>query len=477
VSLINKMLQDLESRKNPQVEAASKKSVCEDLKPVPSSARASSRRLPVVFLAIVIVGAGAYGWMQWGNLLFPRNTAAITSSPPVVARALPPKPVPAPIPAAVPAPATPAPMPVADTHPAPAAVVPVQNKNNMNEMPAASTPAKISAEAAKPAGTVAAPVANEKASVPVVKSAAADAGFWVVSRGDTLYGISGKTGVDLQSLSKWNHLGREHVIYPGQRLRLTAPAMGETKSAVTAPVEKKRNETRQEKVTVASVEKPRAKEAGTNSVPSSETAPAGTGVMDKKLRPPSSDERAEDEYHQAANMLQKGRAGDAERHLKSALDINAGHTKARELLAGLQLQNGHWREAEQTLEQGIAKVPAYYPFAQLLARVYVEHGANQKALDVMEGSRQAGAGDAEFMALLAALYQRAGDHAEAIKAYTEAIKLDPQEGRSWLGMGISLEAIQNANAASAAYQRALETGKLDENLLNYARQRLAVLKK
>src|SRR3990167_1932147 len=102
------MLQDLESRQNPQAEAAQKKSVYEDLKPLSrvSSSRAPSRRLMLLLAAVAVVGAGAYGWTQWGdNLvssLFPDQVAA--KSPPVVARkAPPPKPVPvsAPVPQAV----------------------------------------------------------------------------------------------------------------------------------------------------------------------------------------------------------------------------------------------------------------------------------------------------------------------------------------------------------------------------------------
>jgi MSHA biogenesis protein MshN len=80
------------------------------------------------------------------------------------------------------------------------------------------------------------------------------------------------------------------------------------------------------------------------------------------------------------------------------------------------------------------------------------------------------------MTFLAELYRRTGNHAEAIKSYTEAIKLNPQEGRSWLGMGISVEATQDWKAAAAAYQRAIETGVLDENLLKYARARLDVVR-
>ena len=140
------------------------------------------------------------------------------------------------------------------------------------------------------------------------------------------------------------------------------------------------------------------------------------------------------------------------------------------------LQQGHWREAQELLEQGLDAVPAHYPFAQLLARVYVEHGADTKALAVMEGHRSAAADNPDYVAFLATLYQRAGKHAEAVKTYNEAVSLNPQEGRWWLGMGISLEAVQDRKDAGAAYQRAIDSGTLDDNLLKYARQRLAVVK-
>jgi MSHA biogenesis protein MshN len=95
----------------------------------------------------------------------------------------------------------------------------------------------------------------------------------------------------------------------------------------------------------------------------------------------------------------------------------------------------------------------------------------------MEGSRQAGAESADYMGFLAALHQRVGHHSEAINAYTQAIKLNPQEGRSWLGMAISLEATQAGNAAGEAYQRAIDTGTLDDNLQKYVRERLAAIRK
>lgn len=451
MSLINKMLQDLESRKNPQAEAAIRKPVYEDLKPLnrAPSARAPSR-LPVMLLAMVVVlAAGAYAWTQWGSGLVASlfSDEVATKSPPVAARkAAAPRPKPASIPAPA-AVATAAQVEMA-TPPAPPAAV---------EQPEAPVAPPIVEPKKTETISVPKPVAAPASSK---VTTAKEAGYWTVSRGETLYGISVQTGADLLALSRWNSLGREPVIYPGQRLRLTPPAKEKAAIAPSTPGAQK------------SEPKPAPVMAA--------FAGAGQGaesVMDKRVKPFSPNEKAESEYRRAADLLQKGRMADAEKHLKLALGADATYTPARELLAGLMLQQGHWHEAQKLLEQGIGAVPAHYPFAQLLARVHVEHGADHKALAVMEGSRRAGAENPEYVAFLAALYQRAGKHAEAVKTYSEAVALNPQEGRWWLGMGISLEAVQDRDAAGAAYQRAINSGVLDDKLLQYARQRLAIVKK
>ncbi|GAB4512063.1 MAG: hypothetical protein Tsb0026_15710 [Sulfuricaulis sp.] len=479
MSLINKMLQDLESRKNSQAEAIPKKSVYEDLKPlsrVPSS-RAPSGRMVMLLVAVVVVGAGAYAWTQWGDSLvanlLPGQVAS--KSPVAVARKAPP----------------PKPAPVATSAPAPVATI---AQTSEVKTPAAS-PAVMTDKAAEPPVNVAraqvaphaaaeqkkpeaapAPAAPRKAVSSKPKAtAAAESGYWTVSSGETLYSISTQTGIDLWQLSDWNKLGREHVIRPGQRLRLTSPAQTETRQAKTEKI----GMPEPEKTTIASAAMPDAQKPEIKATPaatsSARDGQTGNAVMDKKMKPLSSDEKSESEYRRAVDLLQKGRMADAEKHLKSALNANEAHTQARELLTGVMLQQGHWREAQQLLEQGIDKVPAYYPFAQLLARVYVEHGADQKALTVMEQSRRAAADNPDYVAFLAALYQRAGKHAEAIKTYNEAVALNPQEGRWWLGLGISLEAVQDWSASAAAYQRAIDSAALDDNLLKYARQRVTVV--
>lgn len=47
----------------------------------------------------------------------------------------------------------------------------------------------------------------------------------VVRAGETLYAIAFSRGLDYRDLAAWNNLGDGSLIYPGQRLRLTGPAI------------------------------------------------------------------------------------------------------------------------------------------------------------------------------------------------------------------------------------------------------------
>lgn len=46
---------------------------------------------------------------------------------------------------------------------------------------------------------------------------------YVVQRGDTLYSIAFRHGLNYRDLARWNHIDAGYTIYPGQKLRLTAP--------------------------------------------------------------------------------------------------------------------------------------------------------------------------------------------------------------------------------------------------------------
>ena len=58
-----------------------------------------------------------------------------------------------------------------------------------------------------------------------------NATWYRVKKGDTLYAVSWRAGVDWRTLARWNGLKYPYTIYPGQLLRLKPPPRKSTKSA------------------------------------------------------------------------------------------------------------------------------------------------------------------------------------------------------------------------------------------------------
>lgn len=63
----------------------------------------------------------------------------------------------------------------------------------------------------------------------------ASSGVYTVQRGDTLYSISFRHGLDFRTVARWNQIGPPYRIYPGQRLRLTAPARSAVRTSAPKP--------------------------------------------------------------------------------------------------------------------------------------------------------------------------------------------------------------------------------------------------
>ncbi len=64
-----------------------------------------------------------------------------------------------------------------------------------------------------------------------VRSAGPPPAFYTVRKGDTLYGISFRYNLDYRTVARWNGIRPPYRIYPGQRIRLTAPKVQPRKPA------------------------------------------------------------------------------------------------------------------------------------------------------------------------------------------------------------------------------------------------------
>ncbi len=197
--------------------------------------------------------------------------------------------------------------------------------------------------------------------------------------------------------------------------------------------------------------------------------------IDKQIHVPTRTERAEIEFRKATAMLNQGRVAEAIEGYRSTLAEDAAHAAARQALVGLLLENRRIDEAQQLLQEGLTLNPDRSSYAILLARIQVERGDLQGAQDLLSRHAASAANNADYHAFHAAVLQRLGRHKEAVTGYQAALRIAPNAGVWWMGMGISLQAENRDAEARDAFARAKSAGGLGPDLVNFIDQRLQQL--
>jgi MSHA biogenesis protein MshN len=186
-------------------------------------------------------------------------------------------------------------------------------------------------------------------------------------------------------------------------------------------------------------------------------------------------ELSDNEYRKAATSLHQGRTQEAIEGFKAALSLYPGHHGARQALVALLVESKANAEAERLLQEGIKLAPEQIGFAMTLARLQVDRGDGVGAIATLQGSLGYAQASPDYAAFLAALLQRQGRHDQAIEQFQVALKARPGTGVWWLGLAISLQALNRAPEAQEAYRRAKTTSNLNPELTAFADQRLRQL--
>lgn len=378
MSLINRMLQDLEARRAAEQGSALSK----DVRPLPAARETS-------LLRAVVVGVAGAAILVVGSMLWMESQEQPAAPPPVAA----------PRPIAVTAVTPPAP-------PAPA-------------QPAAAPaePAAAPAQAGTPAQTPPAPVAEAPKALPETKAQPAPA--------------------------------------PAQPKAGAEADEGGLKVATSLTLPRDVQESSPARP--ARVEKP---------------APA---VIEKKIRNVPAKERAESEYRKALGLLGQGRQNEALAGFGAALQADPTHVNARLELVNLLLEQQRLADAQAMLEEGLGLAPGQPQLTMRLARIQIERNDLRGASATLKKASAAAASNAEFHALHAAVLQRLTLHKDAVAEYQAALRLAPQAGVWWMGLGISLEADGRGAEAREAFQRARASGALSAELDRFVEQKLRQL--
>jgi len=183
-------------------------------------------------------------------------------------------------------------------------------------------------------------------------------------------------------------------------------------------------------------------------------------------------ERAENEYRRALGFVNQGRVQEGMAVLRGALSEDPGHVGSRLALFGLLVEQQRLEEAQALLQEALARDPLQPQLASRLARLQLERGDARSAEETLNKAAGAAVSNAEFRGFHAAVLQRLNRHKDAIGEYQAALRLSPQAGVWWMGLGISLEAEGKPSEALEAYQRAKSAGTLSLELNAFVDQKL-----
>jgi MSHA biogenesis protein MshN len=182
---------------------------------------------------------------------------------------------------------------------------------------------------------------------------------------------------------------------------------------------------------------------------------------------------AENTYRRALVALQEGRVSTALADLDRAVEIDPRNDAARQTYISLLLENRRTDDAIRQLRLALGIDPRQPGLAMVLARLQLEKGG--PALQTLMNTLPYAETSADYQGFLAGVLQREQRHTEAAQHYREALKLSPQNGVWWMGLGISLQAEQHMPEAREAYTRARTAGGLSAELQAFVERKLELL--
>ncbi|MFE8072918.1 hypothetical protein QQM79_17805 [Marinobacteraceae bacterium S3BR75-40.1] len=170
--------------------------------------------------------------------------------------------------------------------------------------------------------------------------------------------------------------------------------------------------------------------------------------------------------------LAQGQVAAAEQQLQAA-GADRALPRSRAVMARYLLQRGAYEQAERWLPERWAR--EYAELRLLRSRLALARGQTDQAIQWLAMELPEAAEYPGYLATLAALYQRAGEYADAGALWAALLEQNDEVADWWAGLGIALDAQGRNQAARSAYTQALNLPGLRPALNQYAQQRLTAL--
>jgi Flp pilus assembly protein TadD len=181
--------------------------------------------------------------------------------------------------------------------------------------------------------------------------------------------------------------------------------------------------------------------------------------------------------YEARKLYEDGEIGKGLNRLLHAVKLAPDNVSARATLAVLLYEQGQSKMANDILTEGLRKHPHQPEWVKILARALYSEGRIDKALALLEEAPPPIKGHLEYHALYAGILQQKEEYDRAALIYRNLLRYQSSNGAWWLGLAISLEAMSRKNDAMIAYRNALNTPQLSPESLQFVKDRLSRLNK
>ncbi|MBL1141739.1 MAG: tetratricopeptide repeat protein [Proteobacteria bacterium] len=186
----------------------------------------------------------------------------------------------------------------------------------------------------------------------------------------------------------------------------------------------------------------------------------------------NSDAYAEKLFQQAYIQYKQGSISESLKKLNMSLNQDAGHTKARSTLALILSEKDHYDLAYSVLNEGLIQFPDNVEWIKMYARLLLNEDKLVDARSMLAKQQPALALNTEYYALQAAVLQKLGEFEEAARIYRNLLHVNPHKGIWWMGLGISLESLKRYDDALYAYQKASGNASIVKDTRQFLMQRI-----
>lgn len=190
----------------------------------------------------------------------------------------------------------------------------------------------------------------------------------------------------------------------------------------------------------------------------------------------SAEQLAEKEFLIAESYKNRVLLEDAATHYQQALKHWPTHTKSRVQLSALLYAKNESEQALQVLEQGLALATNNEELAVVAAKISMKLGAFNRGLAYLSGISLENTLNVSAIALRANLGQKAKAFELALADYDVLLRTNPRNARWLLGKAISLDMLGRKPEAVLVYQQVLSVGGVSLASKQYVMNRLQALR-